>query len=159
MSDHWSQRSDEARERNRRACQERRDQIVAAERERHALASGAVTALPPLGDWAKRAECARRGADPEMFWLPAERQVPPPPAQLLDEQRQMARLCGVCPVRTECGEEADRNRFTGVWGGVLRFDRTRHDLVAVHEHAVQRQHIRVGAGRRQTTDLTERKAA
>lgn len=40
-----------------------------------------------------------------------------------DQRAQAAKRCGLCPIRSECGDFADKQRVThGVWGGR---DRTR----------------------------------
>lgn len=96
----------------------------------------------PLGRWIDHAACADKtlDLDPLIFWPPADRPERPGEVQLFLEQRQMARLCGPCPVRDECLDDARRNRFTGTWGGVLRREVKKagvafseHDLIATHE--------------------------
>lgn len=94
--------------------------------------------LPPLGTWTARGVCTDKtlGLNPEWFDQPSDRPHVDPHSLFL-EQRQLARTCGPCPVRSECLEEARHNRFTGTWGGVLRLEVNRrvveHDLVALHE--------------------------
>jgi hypothetical protein len=95
--------------------------------------------LPPLGAWVARASCAPEDVDPLWFDQPADRGLDA--AALIDEQRLVALICRGCPVRTECLEEARRNKFTGIWGGVLRNHNhqragkfSEHDLIARYHH-------------------------
>lgn len=39
--------------------------------------------------------------------------------------------CDVCPVRVQCGAEADEHRYAGLWGGSWRYEKARNRLVYV----------------------------
>ena len=56
-----------------------------------------------MSDWRTRAAC--RDEDPEIFF--------PDPSDT-DTRAQAEAICAKCPVRTECGLNADR---FGIWGG------------------------------------------
>lgn len=73
-----------------------------------------------VGDWADEAACA--GCDAEL-WFPAEEnprrgrraRLPAPEA---------IRICGTCPVITECLQHAlDHDEADGVWGGLTAEER------------------------------------
>lgn len=78
---------------------------------------------------------ASNGHDPEMWFPP-----PPRPFGTRDEQRdarrrrlemeiEAKRLCGTCPVRTECLDYAnDNDEREGIWGGMTPQERGKTPL-------------------------------
>lgn len=69
-------------------------------------------------EWHRHALC--NGADPEI-WFPTA-----PSHDFAEGARERAtaearRICGQCPVRRQCAEDAEQHRETwGVWAGVDR---------------------------------------
>jgi hypothetical protein len=73
----------------------------------------------PAGDgaWTLLARCGQQqpGApDPDMFF---------PLKSDSAETYQAQAYCAQCPVRDLCDQAATKNRWVGVWGGILRDDR------------------------------------
>jgi len=89
---------------------------------------------PDKRAWVRAAAC--RDTDPEdWFPLQGERNVP----------RWLRDLCGGCPVRRDCLEEALDHHDTGIWGGLnpqqrnrLRRGRTRYGY-CIHCGALYQQ--------------------
>lgn len=89
----------------------------------------ATSAAPLTNDWRNQAAC--RAVDPETFFP-----IGQGPATRVTE-RDAKRVCGWCPVRTECLEYAlGTGQYTGVWGGLTEDER--RDLVRVPESGIMR---------------------
>lgn len=74
------------------------------------MSTTAVTVSPPDGgsDWTKRARCST--ADPDVFYTRGTQRA--------------KRVCGLCPVKDECLQDAlDRDEEFGIWGGLTERER------------------------------------
>jgi hypothetical protein len=79
---------------------------------------GAVYQRQPLGHWADNPDrsCARPGINPLIFF---------PTSGQHNVVTRAKRLCGICPVRQECLQDAlDHPWLTGIWGGTTSRERT-----------------------------------
>ena len=124
--------TEERKERSRETSRAWKARKADAENREVQLHSAVLTLLPPLGRWIDRASCADKNIPAEWFLMPIDREDVPA-EQLLTEQRKVAHLCGACPVRIDCLNEARRNRFVGTWGGVLRsIGHPEQNLIATH---------------------------
>lgn len=86
------------------------------DRARHDAATATAVTVP--GQWAERALCAQ--ADPDA-WFPEKGQR--------DLAATATRICGRCPVRTQCldyalsGADTWKGITTGIWGGTTPQER------------------------------------
>ncbi len=88
-----------------------------AQSANHSAAEAASDLLPLVGalgggptGWAARAVCAK--SDPDLLFVTGA------------AQREVAKLCSGCPVKTECLADALDNRIEfGVWGGMTERQR------------------------------------
>lgn len=82
-----------------------------------------VTRRP--SSWPEQAAC--QGVDPELFAPRSIRRDD----ELASATVAARRYCAHCPVRADCGAEADRDQLQGLWGGVhrLRHSTGRGELV------------------------------
>ncbi|WP_369293494.1 WhiB family transcriptional regulator [Streptomyces sp. TX20-6-3] len=63
--------------------------------------------------WRRRAACASRDIDPEIFFSPERGR----PSQHWSEEA--VAICGSCPVQSQCLETALKGREkSGIWGGL-----------------------------------------
>lgn len=77
---------------------------------------------PVNANWRDHAACI--GADPNLFTETHDRTT-----DAVDQrQRTALRHCLHCPVRDECGAEADENNWVGIWGGIYRTQSSRKPL-------------------------------
>lgn len=73
--------------------------------------SATAPAVLPSADWMTRAVC--RQVDPEIFFGEAGRW-----------EADAKRICGRCPVRDQCLQDAQaRNEEWGIWGGLTPAER------------------------------------
>ncbi|WP_203336551.1 WhiB family transcriptional regulator [Nocardioides limicola] len=93
-----------------------------------------------VDDWAPSAAC--RQAEPDQLFVRGA------------EQNQAKKMCGACPVRTECLAEALENRIEwGVWGGMT--ERERRALLRRHPNTSWRVMLEAARGEQPLAPLSE----
>ena len=83
--------------------------------------------ITPQGAWVDESACA--GYPPD--WFDAPVLGGSDSETVLQRQRSAAYLCGPCPVRDACRQDALDNELEGIWGGVL----FRNIRLGGHAHA------------------------